>query len=218
MNRIILRVLVGSHAHGLASPASDKDFRSVFVIPTVELFQLGFTYQGTRMIKEQTDETSWEIGQFLNLAVLCHPLILETFVAPVEAEDEWGTGLRTLFPCVWSAQTAHRAFMKYCDNQRKKMLEKKDGRPEKYAASYLRTLFNLCELLERETFSIRIADSPIADTLHRIKAGNYRPGEVIDLGEYWTEEASRRLAHCSHAADLKTVDQFLVNLRRGFLN
>ena len=111
------------------------------------------------MIKEQADETSWEIGQFLNLALQCHPLVLETFVAPVEAEDEWGTGLRTLFPCVWSAQTVYRAFVTYCDNQRKKMLEKKDGRPEKYAASYLRVLFNLCELLERETFTIRVASS-----------------------------------------------------------
>jgi predicted nucleotidyltransferase len=217
MDRIILRALVGSHAHGLAGPVSDKDFRSVFVIPTAELFRLGFRYQGTRMIMEQADETSWEIGQFLNLAVQCHPLVLETFVAPVETENEWGTGLRTLFPCVWSAQEAYDSFMKYCDNQRKKMLERKDGRPEKYAASYLRVLFNLCELLERETFNIRIADSPIGDTVRKIKAGGYRPGEVIDLGEYWMEEASRRLPRCSHRADPETVDQFLINLRRGFL-
>ena len=29
VNHTILRVLVGSHAHGLAGPESDKDFRSV---------------------------------------------------------------------------------------------------------------------------------------------------------------------------------------------
>src|SRR5689334_6322099 len=49
----ILRVLVGSHAHGLAGPESDKDFRSVFAMPTMEMFRLGFKYRGTRMMKEE---------------------------------------------------------------------------------------------------------------------------------------------------------------------
>ena len=47
----ILKVVVGSHAHGLAGPESDKDFRSVFILPTAELFRVGFKYQGTRMMK-----------------------------------------------------------------------------------------------------------------------------------------------------------------------
>ena len=38
----ILKVVVGSHAHGLAGPESDKDFRSVFILPTAELFRVGF--------------------------------------------------------------------------------------------------------------------------------------------------------------------------------
>lgn len=54
----ILKVLVGSHAHGLAGPDSDKDFRSVFAMPTVELFQLRFTYQNTKMMTE-AGEISW---------------------------------------------------------------------------------------------------------------------------------------------------------------
>ena len=42
----ILRVLVGSHAHGLADPDSDRDFRSVYVIPTIELFRLDSSIRG----------------------------------------------------------------------------------------------------------------------------------------------------------------------------
>ena len=79
----ILKVVVGSHAHGLAGPDSDKDYRSVFVLPTAELFRVGFKYQSTRMMKEEADETSWEIGHFLQLALQGHPLVLETLVAPV---------------------------------------------------------------------------------------------------------------------------------------
>lgn len=216
-DRTILKVLVGSRAHGLASPESDKDFRSVFVIPTEEMFRLGFKYQGTRMEKEETDETAWEIGRFLQLATQCHPLILETLVAPVVTMDKWGEQLRQLFPHLWAPQQAFEAFVGYCENQRKKMLEKKDSRPEKYAAAYLRVLFNLCELLERETFSIRIADTPVGETIRQIKEGNYRMGDVINLGESWTEKAARQFATCHHSSNLDLVNRFLVSIRKACL-
>ena len=213
----ILRVLVGSHAHGLADPDSDRDFRSVYVIPTIELFRLGFKYQGTRMMKEEADETAWEVGHFFQLAVQCHPLVLETFVAPIETMDEWGTRLRALFPSVWAPQPAAAAFLQYADNQRKKMLEKKDGRPAKYAAAYLRVLSHLCDLLEQGSFSLRIVDRPLGETLRRIRTGDYRTGEVIDLGEQLTQTASRLVGTCRHQGDRSAVDTFLIELRTAFL-
>ncbi len=213
----ILKVVVGSHAHGLARPDSDKDFRSVFVLPTAELLRIGFKYQGTRMMKEEDDETAWEIGHFLQLALQGHPLVLETLVAPVVTMNEWGSELRQLFPRLWSAQAAYDAFLNYCDNQRKKMLEKKDGRPEKYAAAYVRVLFNLCELLERGTFSIRISETPVGEAVLKIKAGHFRPGEVIDMGEHWRAEAVRRLHTCSQQAHPETADAFLLRIRKAFL-
>jgi predicted nucleotidyltransferase len=214
----ILKVLVGSQAHGLAGPESDKDFRSVFVMPTTDMFRVGFKYQGTRMMKEEDDETAWEIGRFLFLALQGHPLVLETLVAPVVMMDDWGGELRQLFPHLWSARSAYDSFINYCENQRKKMLEKKDGTPAKYAAAYLRVLFNLCELLERGTFSIRIAETPVGETVRKIKDGQYRVGEVIDLGEYWTEEATRRLSSSSQQSRPDMADAFLIKLREAFLH
>ena len=131
--------------------------------------------------------------------------------------DEWGKKLVALFPSVWSPQTAYDAFIQYSENQRKKMLDKKDGRPAKYAATYVRILFHLCELLERGTFSLNIAGFPIGETVRRIKEGHYRPGEVIDLGEYWREEAARRVASCSHQPNYEALDDFLITIRKGFL-
>ncbi|MBP6607745.1 MAG: nucleotidyltransferase domain-containing protein [Nitrospira sp.] len=213
----ILKVVVGSHAHGLAGPESDKDFRSVFVLPTAELFRVGFKYQGTRMMKEEDDETAWEIGHFLQLALQSHPLVLETLVAPVVTMDDWGAELRHLFPRLWSAQAAYESFLNYCDNQRKKMLEKKDGRPAKYAAAYVRVLFNLCELLERGTFSIRISETPVGEAVAKIKAGHFRPGEVIDMGEHWADVAAQRLRTCSQQARPELADAFLLKVRKAFL-
>ena len=213
----ILRVLVGSHAHGLAGDESDQDFRSVFVIPTHTMFRVGFKYQGTRMMKEGEDETAWEIGHFLFLAQQGHPLALETFMAPVVEMDTWGTELRNLFPSLWSARSTYESFMNYCGNQRKKMLERKDDRPAKYAAAYLRVLFNLAQLLERGSFDMKIADTSIGDTVRRVKQGDYRFGEVIDLGEYWAGEATRRLAACRHEGRPDLADDFLIKLRTAFL-
>ena len=123
----ILKVLVGSHAHGLATPASDHDYRSVFVIPTEDMFRLGFKQPGTQWTKGQTDETVWEVGAFLTLATQGHPLVLETFLAPVEQSHKWGQRLRSLFPDVWSSEKAFDAFVNYAHNQRQKFLEKKMG-------------------------------------------------------------------------------------------
>ncbi len=213
----ILKVLVGSQAHGLAGPESDADFRSVFVVPTADLFRLDVKYQGVRMSEGEDDETAWEIGRFLSLAIQSHPLILEALLAPIVAIDRWGTELRSLFPACWAPQRAHEAFIGYAVNQRKKLLEKKDARPVKYAMAYVRVLHNLCELLETGTFTVRIVETPIGETLAKIKAGALSAGQIIDVGEALTQEADQRLARCTHQPDLESVNTFLVRLRKAFL-
>jgi predicted nucleotidyltransferase len=213
----ILKVLVGSQAHGLAGPESDADYRSVFVMPTADMFRVGFKYQGTRMVKEAADETAWEVGLFLMLATECYPLVLETLVAPVVAADDWGGELRALLPALWSPQQAYDAFVGYCENQRKKMLDRKDERPAKYAAAYVRVLFNLCELLQRGTFAVRVGETPVGETIAKIKSGRYRTGEVIDLGESLLEEAQQHLAACTHKPEPERVDRFLYRIRKAFL-
>jgi predicted nucleotidyltransferase len=212
-----LKVLVGSRAHGLANDESDMDARAVFVRPTEDMLRLDAKPPAARWRKHDGDETAWEVGVFLSLAVQCHPLALETFRAPVLKADEWGHGLRALFPHVWSPQRAYDAFIGYGVNQRTKFLQKKDGRPEKYAAAYIRVLYDLCELLETGTMTIRIIDTPIGRTIADLKAGHFRMGEVIDLTEHWTQEATRRLSQCRHQPDSDKVNDFLLRIRRAFL-
>ncbi|WP_447976898.1 nucleotidyltransferase domain-containing protein [Candidatus Nitrospira bockiana] len=213
----ILKVLVGSQAHGLARPDSDADYRRVFVVPTSDLFRVGYKPPTARWSKEGGDEAAWEVGGFLALAMQGHPLVLETFLAPPVAMETWGTELRALFPAVWEPTRAFDAFTGYALNQRTKFLEKKDARPAKYAAAYIRVLYNLCELLEKGTFTIRIVDTPIGKTIADLKEGRYRTGEVIDLGEELAAEAARRLTACRHRSDPAAVDDFLIRLRTAFL-
>ena len=224
---VILKVTVGSEAHGLAGPGSDVDVRGVYVIPTADMFRLGFKYQGTHWREgrpvegvadaSHQDETLWEVGQFLIVATQSHPLLLETLLAPVVEADPWGMELRSLFPQLWDPQQAYTAFTSYAVNQRKKMLDKKDGRPEKYAAAYVRVLYNLYELLQDGRFTVRIAETAVGPTIANVKVGRFRTGEVIDLGEEWLEKAALRLRTCQHQRDLSRVDDFLLRIRKAFL-
>lgn len=213
----ILKVLVGSHAHGLASEDSDRDYRRVYVIPTEDIFHVGFKYPAIRWTQVDGDETAWEIGHFLLLAMQGHPLTLETLLAPVIAADTWGEQLRALLPAMWAPQKALEAFTNYANNQRTKFLDKKDGRPAKYAAAYIRVLYNLCELLASGRFQIRIVDTPAGEQLARIKNGQYRLGEVMEWGEELTQQARQLAAVRPDESDLARVNAFLVTIRRAFL-
>jgi len=184
-NKLLFKSLVGSNAHGLATDESDIDYRGVFVTPTSELLKLGERTKTTSWIEGKEDDTSWEIGHFLLLAIKCNPTILETFLAPiidVNAEfNEEVRELRALFPYVWNSTDVMNAFIGYGHNQRKKMLENKDGNKLKYAVAYMRTLYQAKELLKTGTFTIKIADTDIGQYLKAVKFQN-QPDVDISMG------------------------------------
>lgn len=219
--KTILKVIVGSQAHGLAGPDSDFDYRGVFVVPTTELLSLGNTKMTTNWNEGTNDDTSWEIGHFLNLATHCNPTILETFLAPLAPTGmdtmKYISELRELFPYIWNSADVMNAFIGYGLNQRKKFLEGKDGRPHKFAAAYLRSLVNGWELLSTGTFTVKIADLPIGETVRRFKNGDYTVGEVIQT--CWDWETKVRKAYKQNPnkkADLEKINEFLLKVRKEF--
>lgn len=228
MNKIqILKVIVGSQAHGLATPTSDFDYRGVFVIPTTELLKLGNPIKTTSWIEGNDDDTSWEIGHFLNMATHCNPTILETFLAPVTWHenpvidkayyDAWGQELRALFPHVWNSRDVMNAFIGYGVNQRKKFFDNKDERAPKYAAAYLRVLYNAYQLLSTGTFDVDLRESPIYEIVKRFKNGVYTPGEVIEECFKWeTEVLKAYKANPDKETNTEPVNEFLLKVRKEF--
>lgn len=226
----ILKVIVGSQAHGLATPESDYDYRGVFVVPTSELLRLGGTVKTTSWIEGKDDDTCWEIGHFLNMAVHCNPTILETFLAPrwnyphsdrvpftEEAHilEKMGSDLRELFPHVWNSTDVMNAFIGYGRNQRKKFLDNKDQREAKYATAYLRVLYNAWELLTTGTFSSNMSKTSIFDTLKRFKNKEYKMGEVMQLCYDWekmVEEAYKQ--NPDKKTNVEPVNEFLLKVRK----
>lgn len=224
----ILRTIVGSTAHGLANENSDIDYRGVFVVPTSELLGIGGTTQQTSWIEGQIDDTSWEIGHFLKMATKCNPTVLEVFLAPYVDDgtlDKYGQGatkpigkeLRNLFPYVWNSVDVLNAFRGYGHNQQKKFLHEKDTRPHKYAVAYLRTLYQGWELLSTGTFTVRVADTEIGETLKRWKNKEYTVGEVMQVTYEWQKKLEEAFEKSpKKETDMRPVNDYLLRVRREF--
>lgn len=178
----ILRVILGSHAHGLATPESDHDYGSVFITPTSELLKIGGIVKTVEQKENDNDDnTVWELGHFLQLAIKSNPSILEVFNAPIvckhfpngmwhEGElSQTGQKLRALFPSIWSSKGVYNAFLGYSHNQHKRMFDDKEEfskRRGKYAVAHLRVLLQGIELLTTETLSVRVKDYYLDDGFH----------------------------------------------------
>jgi len=217
----ILKVIVGSQAHGLATPESDFDYRGVFIVPTSEILRLGGYCKNTSWIEGKEDDTSWEIGHFLNMATHCNPTVLETFLAPTVPTPiqnaAFGLKLQELFPYVWNSNDVKNAFIGYGINQRKKFFDNKDNRAPKYATAYLRVLYNAWELLSTGTFSIDMSKTPIFEDLKNYKAGKFTPGGVIEKCWYWETQVIDAFKHNpDKKTDIEPVNEFLLKVRKGF--
>jgi hypothetical protein len=216
----ILTVLVGSRAHGLHDEDSDYDWRGVFVNPTRDLFKVFPDKKQTSWEEGQEDNTKWEIQRFMQLAVKCNPTILEVFAAPVKdgTATVWGTALRELFPYVWEPIAVKNAFIGYGLNQRKKFFDDKDGRKDKFATAYARTLLQAYHLLTSRILPVDMTNIPGFEMLKRFRNGDYKHGEVIDFCLFYQGLVEDVAASCKHKPNPEKVDEFMMSLRTYFLS
>lgn len=217
-NITILKVLVGSRAHKLDDKDSDYDYRSVYVTPTSNILSLNAKYSKTNWIEGNVDNTSYEIGHFLHLATKCNPTIMEVFKTPIVESTKEGSGLRKLLPYVWNLDGVFNAWTGYGFNQRKKFLEDRDDRANKYAVAWIRTLINLVEFLITDNWTIEIGlSASYSEMLKRYKSGDYTKGEVLDEAEYLYNTA--KIAYEKHTpkeTDYEKVNNFLLTIRKNF--
>ncbi|GHH63235.1 nucleotidyltransferase domain-containing protein [Lentzea cavernae] len=112
---MILEVVIGSHAYGLASTESDVDRRGVFVAPTEAFWRL--EKPPTSVEGPDPEQLSWEVEHFCKLGLKSNPTVLETLVSPlVEISTPMGEELRDLLPAFLS-QYAVRAFTRATEMQ-----------------------------------------------------------------------------------------------------
>ncbi len=237
-NKMILKTVAGSRAYGLETPESDWDYHAVFVTPTVDILALGANPKGrTWDESKEVDMQTWEVGNFLHLATKCNPTILETFVAPIDTLSPYGKDLRKLLPFVLSKRYVRAAYLGYAHNQRAKLFNKPDDptveqpgeRAWKFATQYIRVLIQGERLLRTGELVVDMgfypnmisypdgAASP-RPLLMDIRRGRFSMGDVIDTAKLLEEKLEKAYddTQLPNVADLERVNEFLIQVRKGF--
>ncbi|MBY0460722.1 MAG: nucleotidyltransferase domain-containing protein, partial [Gemmataceae bacterium] len=94
---VVLRVVLGSKAFGLATESSDEDRRGVFVPPADWHWALAKPPEQVEVFGEGVEEVDWEVEKFVRLALQANPNILETLWSPaVLHADAIGQELRAI--------------------------------------------------------------------------------------------------------------------------
>lgn len=79
-NKIIYKIISGSHLYGLNTPKSDVDVRGIFLLPNTDLITLNNYVE--QVSDDTNDTTFYELNRYANLLLQNNPNILELLYAP----------------------------------------------------------------------------------------------------------------------------------------
>lgn len=78
VDNLIYKAIVGSQSYGTATPASDIDYKGVYMQPTDELISFGYKEQ----VELGKDECYYEVRRFVQLLLSANPTVLELLYSP----------------------------------------------------------------------------------------------------------------------------------------
>lgn len=81
-NHVLLRVIAGSQAYGLAMPSSDTDERGIFVLPPAA--HAALREPADHLQDERGDVVYYSLRKFLGLAMAANPSALELLYSPAD--------------------------------------------------------------------------------------------------------------------------------------
>jgi predicted nucleotidyltransferase len=175
MGRLILEGIVGSQAHGLATPESDIDTAGVFVLPTETILGI-HPYRETVARhdgvdkKVDPDKARHEVGKFIRLCMTANPSVLEMLFLPehitMEPEGELILDARTAFLSTKIRDT----HIGYAQQQIKRIKNRGDGsfaadtrkRTEKHARHVYRLIIQGTKALTEGRFTVRLSPEEAA--------------------------------------------------------
>jgi hypothetical protein len=204
-SRILLRVEVGSTAHGTGLPGGeDYDELAVMADPYdamvgIARFDETITYRPGRAEGERSQPGDYDLvvhsaRKFCRLAAQGNPSILMALYGPLRAATPLGAALRERHQMFYSDRARLR-FLGYAKAQRERLLGIRGGRhtnrPElvdkhgfdcKYAMHMVRLGYQGIEYLRLRRLVLPIA-GPVGDHLRAIRRGEVPLDEVLDLAE-----------------------------------
>lgn len=204
-NRIVLRVEVGSTAHGTGLPGGeDYDELAVMMDPYDSMvgiapFNETITWRPGRVEGERSQPGDYDLiihgaRKFCRLAAQGNPSILIAMFGPVRAATPLGRLLRDQ-PSIFYSDRARQRFLGYARAQRERLLGIRGGkhtnRPElvdehgydtKYAMHMVRLGYQGIEYMRLRRLVLPIA-GPVGDHLRAIRRGEVPLDDVLRLAE-----------------------------------
>jgi hypothetical protein len=213
---VILRVLVGSRAYGLAREDSDADLRGVYIPSAAAHWSLTKPPEQFESDEEQT--VIWELEKFLALALKGNPAILETLWSPVVLfASDLGRELLALRTRVLS-KAVYRSFLGYAETQFVGMSRAMD----RTGSVKWRHAMHMIRLLIAGEGLVRTGDLVLDATPHRERLLRVRDGiEPWSAILAWKNELSARLdlsfqsTTLPDSPDTAAANAFLVRARHA---
>jgi hypothetical protein len=215
---IIYRCIVGSRAFGLDTDGSDVDRRGIYLPPA----DLQWSLFGVpeQLENEETQETYWELGKFLRLALKANPGILECLYTPlIEEATDLARELLAMRGAFLS-KLVYQTYNGYVLSQFKKLeqdLRARGAIKWKHAMHLIRLLLSGITIMRERDVPVRVEE-------HRERLLAIRRGEVS-----WEEVDAWRLElhHAFDAAfvatalperpDFDRANVFLLKARRSMV-
>lgn len=215
-DHVILHVVVGSRAYGLAREGSDTDHRGVFVPPAT----LHWSLDGApEQVEDKPGEACyWEVRKFLVLALKANPTALEVLATPlVRGASALGEELRAMREAFYSRRCVD-TFSSYAASQFRKL--ERDQRTHgdfrwKHAMHLIRLLLTGARLLETGALDLDVTAE--RDRLLAIRNGAVEFAEV----DAWRQRLHARLEAAAATTPLPAepdrarVEDFLLRARRA---
>jgi len=229
---VIMRVEVGSTAHGTGLPgAEDYDELGVMIEPWQSAIGLRSTsdsivYRPGRAVGERSQAGDYDLvvytaRKFARLAASGNPSVLMALFGPLRFTSPLGDQLRDLAPAFWSDLSRQR-FLGYSRAQRERLLGVRGGRhtnrPElvdihgydtKYAMHMLRLGIQGIEYVTTGRITLPVPGTE-GDFLREVRHGAFTLDEVIERAD----EHERLLEAATSAApaepDYAAIDDWLL--------
>jgi len=217
-DHVILRVVIGSQAYGLATEASDIDRRGIYLPPA----DMHWSLRGVpeQIENDATQEVYWELRKFLLMALKANPNVLEVLYSSViEDATPLANELLSMRQSFLS-KLVYQTYSGYVMSQFRKLQAdlRTTGQPKwKHAMHLIRLLMAGVTVLREGRVPVHVGE-------HRDRLLAVRRGEVA-----WEELDAWRLALQQDLADAfersplperpnyEAADAFLLKARRAAL-
>ncbi len=114
---LLLDVISGSRAYGLATETSDTDYKGVFLMPQNDYYGLKEINQVT---SEKNDEVYYELGRFFELLLKNNPNVLEVLFSPKECILFKHPAIDLIKPELFLSKICNETFVNYAQSQIRK--------------------------------------------------------------------------------------------------